>query len=67
MKLKNLSGDDNSLPLQGLGVIFLAIFVTISISAQKIKHPSLVFTPVRIQQAKKQVKEDANNGSVPTK
>lgn len=55
---KNKLNVSNSFPLQGLGVLFLTIFVTISISAQKMNHPSLVFTSERIQQAKKQVKTD---------
>jgi hypothetical protein len=40
-------------------ILVFGLIFCIQLSAQKIKHPSLVFTPERIQQAKKQVKEDA--------
>lgn len=68
-KVKNISDDGNSYsPFRELGGIFrklegillvLFFFFAPDTFAQKMKHPSLVFTPERIQQAKKQVKEDA--------
>lgn len=61
MNIKKFKSDDsNSISLQGLRVVvvlFLLLF-TISLSAQKIKHPYLIFTPERIQQAKNRVKSD---------
>lgn len=61
-KEKNMAyvGNFNS-PLRGSGGFFLilALLFSFTLSAQKIKHPSLVFTSERIQLAKKQVKEDA--------
>lgn len=39
--------------------LILGLFFYSQISAQKLKHPSLVFTPERILQVKKQVKVDA--------
>ena len=60
-KEKNISYDGNKNSPLGVGgiLLFFALFITVSISAQKMKHPSLVFTSERIQQAKKQVKTDA--------
>ncbi len=40
-------------------ILISGVFLCIQVSAQKMKHPSLVFTSERIQQAKKQVKTDA--------
>jgi len=40
-------------------ILFIGLFFCSQVYAQKMKHPSLVFTPERIQQAKKQIIEDA--------
>jgi len=40
-------------------ILIITLFLVISgVSAQKIKHPSLVFTPDKIQQAKQRIKDD---------
>ena len=60
-KVKNRLIIDNSYsPFRGLGGSFFIFlfFFSMFISAQKIKHPSLVFTPEKIQQAKQRIKSD---------
>lgn len=60
-KEKKISNDSNpNSPFRGLGGKLLIVILLYSFSSfsQKIKHPSLLFTPERIQTAKQRMKTD---------